>query len=264
MKLATVELSVKTSFGDVRLPVASLRQMQISTWRGSVNLKEGLVALWSGEDTARDSVEGHDGEMLNGAGFTTGKVGRAFQFSPASGRAYFADRQDFKFTGAFSLAGWVLVMEYPPPGGGGCIMARGDNRPGLDTFVIAANPGSKLEFSVTSKEGQNEMISTQGREDEWQHMACVFDPDAGRMQLYMDGKLAAEKQTSITPIVDLEPSQDPSVCLGNVCGRYHTFPFRGRLDEWAAYGRALSPAEIQALVDLGHAGQHILPPPAAK
>lgn len=86
----------------------------------------------------------------------------------------------------------------------------------------------------------------------------------GAVGVYVNGQLARAAQTVLEPLWKLEPSYDASLCLGNVAGRQHRFPFRGLLDEWALYTVALSQPAIQGLVDMGNAGERLLPPPPAR
>ena len=90
-------------------------------------------------------------------------------------------------------------------------------------------------------------------------MAGVYDEEGSRLALYLDGQLAAEENNPVKPIWQLDPANEPGIGLGNTEGTFHVFPFRGSIDEWAIYARALSESEIQALVDLGNAGERLLP-----
>lgn len=257
-RLTTPALRVRTDFGEFRLASGLLRHVQISVFGGQADLRRGLVALWSAEDNARDSVEGHDGSLLHGADYGEGKVGRAFHFAADQARVYIPDAEDFAVNGSFTLAGWVKVAEFPPVGGAGCICARGDERPGWDTWSLSTLPGENVGFGLTSDTGEGFGPKAPAKSGEWFHLACVYDEQAGRALIYVDGRLAQEKEAGKLAW-HLEPGLDPSVCFGNVSGKFHRFPFRGWLDEWALYARALSFAEVQALVDLGNAGERILP-----
>jgi hypothetical protein len=258
VQLVASELRVKTGYGEVKLPAASLRQMQVSLFGGPVDLRRGLLALWSAEDNGLDSVEGHTGTLMYGAGFGEGKVGQAFRFQTDQGRVYVPDKEDFVVNGSFSAAGWVKVDEF----GWGCICARGDERQAWDTWSIAALVGNRINFGVGTDEGGEAHVEAPARPGEWFHLACVYDQEAGSLAVYIDGQLGGEKPTSVKLVWRLDSSLDPSVGLGNVSGKFHRFPFRGSIDEWAIYGRALSQAEVRALVDLGNAGKRVLPPPS--
>jgi hypothetical protein len=257
------ELRVKTSFGNINLPVAELRRMTITTWGGPANLKDGLIALWSGEDNARDSVEGRNGEMVGGASFSQGKVGQGFSFAGERGRVFVPDAPDFETPDSFTLAGWVYVNDFPSLGNAEAIIQRGDDRPGFDPWGVGTRPNGMVNFAAGTKSDSVELFA-HATAREWFHLACIYDAELGRFAIYVNGDPASDKKSSLKPMSKLEPGQTPSLCLGNISGKFHTFGFHGRLDEWAYYGRALSPAEIQLLVQQGNAGERILPPPAGK
>ena len=79
------EYVVKTSFGKVDLPMDPIRKFTVSSARRPGLHREGLVALWSGEGDARDSVGNNNGEILRGVNFVPGKAGQAFSLD---GNAY--------------------------------------------------------------------------------------------------------------------------------------------------------------------------------
>ncbi len=223
-------------------------------------LLRGLVALWSAEDNARDSADGHDGQMLFGADFGPGKVGRGFHFATDRGRVHIPDAKDFLIEGSFTVAGWVQVAEFPPEGAGGCICMRGDNRGGLDTWSIATISKERVSFSVSSEANQSTSVVALAKpEQQWFHLACVYDQEGRRLALYLDGRLAAEKNDPVEPIWRLDDSQEPGIGLGNVQGTFHIFPFRGSLDEWVLFARALPESDIRGLVRLGKSGKRIVP-----
>lgn len=253
VKLAAAELPVKTAYGSVKVPAAMLRRMQVSVYSGPADLRRGLLALWSGENDSQDSVEGHHGTMMHGAAFAEGKVGRAFYFASDQGRVYIPDAPDFVLNGSFSFAAWVKSSEF----NNNAICVRGDDRPGMDTWTVSAAPGNQIDFHISSPENTAVTATAPVTPNEWVHLVCAYDEDASQLRIFVNGQLAVEKETTCKPVWQLDSGLDPSVCLGNVSGKFHRFPFRGLLDEVALYGRALSEADAQALTDLGNAGERI-------
>ena len=69
--------ALKTSFGKIEVAVDLLRKLTVSTVGVGGAHRPGLVALWSGEDSGRDSIGNHDAELTDMT-FGDGKVGRAF------------------------------------------------------------------------------------------------------------------------------------------------------------------------------------------
>jgi len=259
VRLRAPALRLKTQFGEVKLTTALLKQVQFMGISVPAELSRGLIALWSAENNARDSKGEHDGEMRFGASFAPGKVGRAFHFTTNRGRVHIEDSPDFAFNGSFTIAGWVYVDEFPEPGGGGLICIRGDNRPGLDTWTISTAPEDHIAFGIGGEDSDGTGVSAPAKRGQWIYVAGTYDETLGQVALYLDGQLAAETNNAVKPIWQLDSGTEPGVGLGNTAGTFHVFPFRGRLDELALYARALSEAEIQALVDLGNGGERLLP-----
>jgi hypothetical protein len=238
VKLKTPELHLKTAFGVVRLKPALVKLVRVSAADEPGGLRRGLIALWSGEDNARDSVEGHDGMMLFGADFAEGKVGRAFHFGTPSGRVFVPDAEDFVINGSFTAAGWVRIAEFPSEDGVGIICMRGDNRPGLDTWTLSTLPDQQVGFSITSEDDETARVMAPATQAQWLHLAGGFDAEAGRLALYLDGHLAAEKETALKPIWHQDRSQEAGIGLGCASGTFHAWPFREVLDvgHLTAYG----------------------------
>ena len=88
--------------------------------------------------------------------------------------------------------------------------------------------------------------------NEWNHVAAVFDGDAGDMALYLNGEKAA--YLPIFPDSVIEPAVREMLLIGKnaygeqiAAGNYQMFA--GLMDELCLYGTALSDAEIAALAD---------------
>ena len=77
---ADSDFAVETSFGKVKLAEASVRKISVAAGGKSGARREGLVALWSGEGNANDSVGGNNSFSCGALGYTTGKIGQAFVF----------------------------------------------------------------------------------------------------------------------------------------------------------------------------------------
>jgi hypothetical protein len=149
----------------------------------------------------------------------------------------------FKFSSArvFSLEAWVNGPAAQEAGAG--IIAKGMGGGG-EEFAIDIPGGTYRFFNWDA--GQNAVIAQSGiaLNGTWQHVVAVYDQPAGRMQLYVNGALAA----SATPRPTLISSFD-EVTIGarkNSGSPYNDLNFNGRIDEVAIYDRALSTNEIFA------------------
>ncbi len=87
---------------------------------------------------------------------------------------------------------------------------------------------------------------------EWNHVAAVFDGEAGRMTLYLNGEKASS--TPVFPDSVIEPAVNERLLIGKngygeqiPAGNYQMFA--GMMDELELFGAALGPDEIAALAD---------------
>src|ERR1017187_5767959 len=75
------EIRVETTYGNVELPVALIKNVRVSALGKMGRPRDGLIGLWSGDGNAVDAVGGNNGVMQN-VSFTDGVAGQAFLFAP--------------------------------------------------------------------------------------------------------------------------------------------------------------------------------------
>ncbi len=211
----------------------------------------GMIAWWRGEGTAEDAIGTHDGSFLWPTGFSTGKVGSAFDFNGSYLGVSVPDSPDFVLTNAFTIEGWI----YPYQLTSGFVCTRGDARSGLDTWTVHMEhiPGY-LSFQIDDASNNYVEIDAPVQTNQWQHFAATFDTTNG-LRLYINGVLAAETNTMLVPIGVLDQTQEASVGIGNAGTFFDNFPFEGKVDELAIYSRALTPVEIQNIYNTGSLGK---------
>ena len=215
----------------------------------------GLVAWWSAEDNAIDSVGANNGNLVN-VGFTNGVVGRAFQFDPENfpygtySGVKLTDRPAYVLTNGLTVEGWLRER-----GPSYLLFFRGDGRPGLDPYSVSFNGNNEMYFHITDADGNGADVHTEINYGEWIHFAAVFDGDTGLLSLYTNAVLAAQTTTTVRPFANLDPSQSPGVGIGNLNDGGNNFPFWGDLDEISLYNRALTTNEIAGIYQAGTAGK---------
>ena len=153
-------------------------------------------------------------------------------------------------TNSLSIEGWIR-----PRGDGYCIFWRGDNRPGLDPYVLSMQGNNNLRFYIEDESGNSAFVGTNINYNQWYHVAATWDGESGIMKLYINGQLASQTVTAVRPFGDLIPGDSPGVGIGNLNDGQNNFPFTGDIDEISLYNRALSAAEIQAIYNAGSAGK---------
>jgi hypothetical protein len=215
----------------------------------------GLVGWWPGEGNANDIVGMNNG-LLENVTFTSGVVGQAFACDPNNfpygtyTGIQIPDQQAYVLTNSLSIEGWIR-----PRGDGYCIFWRGDNRPGLDPYVLSMQGNNNLRFYIEDESGNSAFVGTNINYNQWYHVAATWDGESGIMKLYINGQLASQTVTAVRPFGDLIPGDSPGVGIGNLNDGQNNFPFTGDIDEISLYNRALSAAEIQAIYNAGSAGK---------
>jgi hypothetical protein len=202
-----------------------------------------MVGWWRANGDAKDSSgHGFDGTLQGGMDFTTGISGQAF--ATGSGRrVYIPDNPAFYLT-SLTMAAWVNPSEF-----GYTILIRGDDRPGLDPYLIGL---FKNAFGIQIVDSSGTPASLWAPNslpmNQWTHVAASLDGASGDMRVYQNGVLVAETNTTIRPFGALDPSATPGLALGNV--QSADYPFVGSVEEVLLYSRVLSPDEIQQLARL--------------
>lgn len=215
--------------------------------------QNGLVGWWRAEGSAQDSAGRHDGTLPFGMNYAPGKIGQAFDFDGSRRRISIPDSPDFKLTQALTIEGWIYPRQY-----GGIIFFRGDDRPALDPWQIDLRTPGFVGFQITDSQNRMARVEAPIQLNEWQHIAATFGA-GGKLKLFVNGEAAAETNTTIRPLGDLEPTQNPALGIGNIGGTAYNEPFHGMIDEMALYARALNPRQIRAIYEAGSAGDAASP-----
>ncbi len=216
----------------------------------------GIVSWYNGLAYTNGQVEDvygvNPGSLLFGASVSTnGQVGETFNFRGGTNmdRILIPDNPSLAFTNSFTIEGWINILTND----GGVIFFRGDNRPGLDPYVIGTDGANGIYFKITDISDNSYTISAP-ISNGWHHFAAVLCDSDSSMRLFIDGAQMTMGYTAIRPFDLLEVFSQPGVAIGNVAGTVNNMPFNGMIDEIAIYNRALSGSEIQSIYTTGLAG----------
>jgi subtilisin family serine protease/subtilisin-like proprotein convertase family protein len=216
----------------------------------------GIVSWWSGITLGNQAVDAfglNNGVLTFGATVVgAGQVGEAFNFRGGTNadRILIPDRPTLSFTNSFTIEGWVNILTND----GGIIFFRGDNRPGLDPYLVATDGTNGIYFQITDASNNTYAISAPVSNG-WHHFGAVLCDSDSSVRLYIDGNEAAVGYTAIRPFANLDINSEPGVAIGNHAGTILNQPFSGLIDEIAVYNRALSGAEIKGIYDIGSQGK---------
>ncbi len=212
----------------------------------------GLVSWWRAEGSASDSSGTNNAQLLNGAGFNTGRVGEAFDLDGVDDRIVVSDSPSLNFGPGqnFSIEGWIrplpnttdydlmtIVDKRYAPTDGSC--------QGYE-FVLA---GGRVMFHLSDSTLDNGTSFGEAgpdlRDGDFHHVAVTVErllPTGGH--LYVDGQ----------PVLEFNPATQPGdlttgepLRIGNHATASHNIFFKGQIDELALYNRALSPSDVQSI-----------------
>jgi hypothetical protein len=225
------------------------------------DVRDGLVSWWPAEGTAEDIWNGNDGELKNGAGFTGGMVGQAFDFSGSLDHVRVPDDPSIGFTAddSYTIEFWIKtdgVTEGHP-----ALVEKWTNVSGYP-FAVRLNTGDPTiafrpkgtifcgAFDGTTPFPVADSIQTVD-DDQFHHVACVYDHPSNSIEVYIDGQ--PDGTETYTSLGDISNGQD---LYFGIRGNFNSFTeFDRTLDEISIYDRALSRSEIEAIYEAGSAGK---------
>ena len=254
---ATVPL--KTSFGEVKLTLNTVRRLTLSA-SGTVGTHPaGLVALWTGENEGRDAA-GHNDLVVKEMNYADGPSGRVFSLDGQQSCMSLTDSSGVNVGPGpgLTLSAWIKpadvngfhgIVEWNPsqtgefPGMIGVQLWIGDlpvSRGVLKGTIVGMNG---TLYPVTSPPGT--LVPNR-----WQHVALTFDQATGAVLLYVNGAVVAQENFGgpLQPLtrgplwIGVRPTDHPGDWT------YHRY-FQGLMNELAIYNRALTPEEIRSEAD---------------
>lgn len=221
---------------------------------------DGLVSWWPGDGDANDIEGNNNGALQGGAAFATGQAADGFDFDGVDDYVSVPENDDDLDAGL----GELTVTAWIYPFGGGAASQRIVNK-GVTTLETANRPGyrlglvgGELRFGV-SDNSSGALIDAQPSglfpsDGQFHHVAGVLDRSTLEVRLYLDGGLIATRNfTSLGSLSTAVPLAIGALDRGGF-GPNVSF-FDGLIDEVAVFDRALTAAEITAVVDAGTAGK---------
>lgn len=207
--------------------------------------RAGLIAHYQAEGNAKDTAGGHDGSLVSGAGFGAGQFGQAFDLNGTNQYVSAPDSQAWAFGNnpfTISLFANFDSIRQTPIGQ-------------LPNVFVAQDEGGgttrKWDFFYSN--GQLAFhINAPGTVFEFLTSPSTFTPATGEWHLYtvtrsgttytfyVDGVSLGTTSSSLTI-----PDANAPLTIGQAEGVGF---FDGRLDDVRIYDRALSQAEVQALM----------------
>jgi hypothetical protein len=222
----------------------------------------GLLSWWPAEGTAEDFWGSNDGTLLS-ATFGPGMVGQAFDFSGELDhvRVPHSPSLDFTANDPYTIEFWIrtdgVSLGHPS-----LIEKWATATIPAYPFAVRLNTGD-TRFSTVGPKGtifcgvfdgsdfpfvwSNAVVD----DDQFHHVACVYDNVAKSIDVYIDGNL--DNSWTYTALDDVSNEED--IFFG-IRGNLHPLTeFNRLLDEVALYTQALAPEDIYAIYAAGSAGK---------
>jgi len=208
----------------------------------------------SGTTAADSSPNSNKGTLVNfvnpDTSWVAGVVNGALSFSqgPPTADAVAVPAQPYLDFGAnpFSLSLWAKGPPAQTESGG--LLCKGTGT--QEAYCLDIWTGTYRFFVRDSlgQAGANLMIqSSVAPNNQWQHLAIIYDPALSQSRLYINGTLAG---IAATADAVLSNGEGLDVGARQYQGGY-TLNWTGLLDEVRVYGRAITPLEVRALTYQG-------------
>ena len=229
---------------------------------------DGMTNWWPADGNAFDIIGGHDGTLQGGATFAAGEVVQAFNLDGVNDYIQVPNDPSaaFNFAGSFTIDAWINLASPPQPEFSPIVskwndIPFGNNNRSYFLAVVPFGP-LRLRFDVS---GDGEFLGGHSSAiisadviplNTWTHVAGVFDGPAHSLTVYVNGhaSVSAIATSNVSaPFVNQEPILIGAGDLGSNARDF----FDGQIDEVELFERALTQAEIQAIVNAGHSGKTI-------
>src|SRR5262249_52033129 len=215
-----------------------------------------MVAWWPGDGTANDIQSGNNGSLQGGATFASGKVGQAFSFAAATNSGVLVPSSNsLNPTEAITIDAWVNPSSYPNTGP--AVVRKDTNNVGTTQYSLSIGDGLTAGTVHCNIGGSVGATGGSVPLNQWTHLACTYDRQ--NLRVYVNGvEVASSAATQAIPTSsqDLGIGKDPG---------FNDRNFDGLIDEVEILNRALSQAEIAAIVNADSAGKckpTCVPPPS--
>lgn len=203
----------------------------------------GLISWWPGDGNADDIQGNNEGSLENGAAFSSGMVGQAFDVDGIDDSIQVQDQSLWFFgTNDFTIDLWVnfrsLKTDNP--------LVSNDEGGGSTNKWIFWVTSNNLNFHINTSTGDTSGVSAPFTPllDTWYHVAVTKSGSV--YTFYVNG-------SPIGSATNAQPIPDANAPL--TIGKAESFHTDGLIDEVEIFSRAISSSEIEAIFNAGSAGK---------
>jgi hypothetical protein len=203
-----------------------------------------MVAWWPGDGTTEDIKGGNDGILQEGAGYSLGKVGAAFDFDGRSGFMSAGVRGLPVGNAPRTVETWIYttadswghnihtIFEYGESGDRRAFGIDMENYPQIEVYTF----------------NDDLFVDTHAPLEGWLHVAATYDEAI--LSVYVNGVLRGSK-----PYPGGIATAPSKVGIGKSPAALNGATYYGRIDEVSIYDRALTPEEVASIYSAGDAGK---------
>lgn len=208
---------------------------QLSTLRG-------LVAWWSGEGDATDVWGIQDGDLLNGTGFSSGRLGEAFRFDGVDDVVVVPSAIDLQ-PQEITMLGWIKADAFTAPFHP--IIAKQGSGNGHGSYALGVDSHGRPRVSFYNGVADTIIQSPEPIEtNRWYHLAGTRS--GTNVTLFVDGQQVTNTTFAGNIVYDSARDIEIGLYLRSEPGA--GFRFSGLIDEVGLFNRALFSNEIQLLM----------------
>lgn len=234
---------------------ASLLTSLYSVWNGDISansLENNLYVVYNGDNDATDMISNRSGNPVNGANYTTGKLGQAFNFDGVNDYISLPNNT-LNLTGDFSISFWYytnvinsekyLISNWNSNTANGHINGTG--------FIVPMSTSNKIGITIYNTGFTSVLSNTSLSINTWYHVT-ITRKSATNTKIYINGSLDATgtsvKDTVYNPVTF-------SSSIGNTVGVGGGY-VNGRIDGLSFWTRELSAADVTQLYNSGNGLQY--------
>ncbi|MEQ1642918.1 MAG: LamG domain-containing protein, partial [Pyrinomonadaceae bacterium] len=222
----------------------------------------GIVAWYRGEDNGLDVFDLNDGTLQNGATYTTGKVGRAFDLDGSNDYITIPDSPAVRPANALTVEGWFKFDTLIPAPGENAnhLVAKPLGTQFGDSYVLWISDIGHLRGGICDSTTTCDFVDSgfTVQINTWYHVAMTFDDAANSLRIFVDGAQVSQATTNKSIVYD----SHPLVIGADIENETVQFFHDGQADEVTVYDRALSLAELQSIYNANSGGKCLYCTPA--
>lgn len=218
-----------------------------------------LKGYWSfnGPDisgtTALDrSGAGNNGTLVNGPTRVRGKIGQGLSFDGTDDYIDAGNPASLRITGSMTISVWIKATSFPGLDDN-YILTKNDSDPDSGyKLAISSDNGPEQAYIHVTPNGSTHVVrytNTTIVPNTWYHIAGTYDASAQTLHIYTNGVLDDGVLSGTVPAA--QHDSPVQVVIGASFPHSIDNFFSGSLDEVRVYNRAITPAEIQGLYQMG-------------